>query len=368
MRRPLIGAAAVLMAGAAFALDAGYEWPLPDWMPPPPVPADNPMSAERVELGRHLFYDARLSRDGTVACASCHVQDLAFTDGRAVSKGINGITGAKNAPSLANVGYLPVLTWANPHVDSLEFQALIPMFGENPDEMGSVGQENAIFATLANDPFYAAAFPAAFPDRLAPDLFTVTRALAAFQRSLISVVSPYDRFKRLGEEDAISDAAKRGEQLFFDHRFECYHCHSGVHFTDTIQTALMPEGEVGYHNTGLYADYSASAPGLIGITGRPQDAGRFRTPSLRNVAVTAPYMHDGSIPDLRGVIAHYAGAGRADHPMKDGMIQGFRASDAEIADLIAFLESLTDEEFLTNPRLSDPWPEGHPASAARQMP
>ncbi|WP_443089968.1 c-type cytochrome, partial [Yoonia sp.] len=155
---------------------------------------------------------------------------------------------------------------------------------------------------------------------------------------------------------------------FFDHKFECYHCHSGVHFTDTLQTGLMPQAEVGFHNTGLYADYPAAVPGLIEITGRPQDAGRFRTPSLRNVAVTAPYMHDGSIPDLRGVIAHYANAGRADHPMKDGMIQGFKASDAEIADLIAFLESLTDEGFLTDPSLSDPWPEGHPASATRQMP
>jgi cytochrome c peroxidase len=142
-----------------------------------------------------------------------------------------------------------------------------------------------------------------------------------------------------------------------------------VHFTDTIQTSLMPEGEVGYHNTGLYADYPATAPGLIEITGRAQDAGRFRTPSLRNVAVTAPYMHDGSIADLRGVILHYANGGRApDHPMKDGMIQGFRASETEIADLIAFLESLTDEGFLTDPRLSDPWPEGHPARATRQMP
>lgn len=368
MRRPVIGAAAFLLAGAAFALETGYDWPLPDWMPPPPVPADNPMSVEKVELGRHLFYDARLSRDGTVACASCHVQDLAFTDGRAVAVGINGTTGAKNAPGLANVGYLPVLTWANPHMDSLEFQALIPLFGENPDEMGSLGQEDAIFAALTADPFYANAFPAVFPERPAPDLYTVTRALAAFQRSMISVSSPYDRFKRMGEKDALSDAAKRGEQLFFDHKFECYHCHSGVHFTDTIQTALMPEGEVGYHNTGLYADYPAAAPGLIEITGRSQDAGRFRTPSLRNVAVTAPYMHDGSIPDLRGVIEHYASAGRADHSMKDGMIQGFKASEAEITDLIAFLESLTDEEFLSDPRLSDPWPEGHPASVTRQMP
>jgi cytochrome c peroxidase len=368
MRRPLLGAAVSLLAGAAFALTTSYDWPLPDWMPPPPVPDDNPMSAEKVDLGRHLFYDARLSRDGTVACASCHVQGLAFTDGRQVPVGINGTVGVKNAPSLANVGYMPVLTWANPHMDSLEFQALIPLFGENPDEMGGVGQEAVIFDRLAADPYYATAFAAAFPDRPQPDLFTITRALAAFQRSLISVGSPYDRFKRDGDKTALTDAAKRGEQLFFDHRFECYHCHSGVHFTDTLQTALMPQAEVGFHNTGLYTDYPAAVPGLIEITGRPQDAGRFRTPSLRNVAVTAPYMHDGSIPDLRGVIAHYARAGRADHPMKDGMIQGFKASDAEIADLIAFLESLTDEGFLSDPRLSDPWPEGHPASATRQMP
>jgi cytochrome c peroxidase len=368
MRRPLLGAAVSLLAGAAFALTTSYDWPLPDWMPPPPVPDDNPMSAEKVDLGRHLFYDARLSRDGTVACASCHVQGLAFTDGREVPVGINGTVGVKNAPSLANVGYMPVLTWANPHMDRLEFQALIPLFGESPDEMGGVGQEDAIFAELASDTYYATAFASAFPERPQPDLFTVTRALAAFQRSLISVGSPYDRFKREGDETALTDAAKRGEQLFFDHRFECYHCHSGVHFTDTLQTALMPQAEVGFHNTGLYADYPAAVPGLIEITGRPQDAGRFRTPSLRNVAVTAPYMHDGSIPDLRGVIAHYASAGRADHPMKDGMIQGFTASEAEIADLIAFLESLTDEGFLTDPRLSDPWPEGHPARATRHMP
>lgn len=363
------GAAAFVIAGAAFAEAPGYDWPLPDWMPPPPVPADNPMSAAKVELGRHLFHDARLSRDGTVACVSCHVQARAFTDGRALAVGIHGTTGAKNAPGLGNVGYLPVLTWANPHMHSLEFQALIPIFGENPDEMGSAGQEAAILATLAADPYYAAAFPRAFPDHPAPDLFTITRALAAFQRSLISVSSPYDAFKRQGDETALSDAAKRGEQLFFDHRFECYHCHSGVHFTDTLQTALMPEAEVGFHNTGLYSDYPAAVPGLIELTGRPQDAGRFRTPSLRNVAVTAPYMHDGSIPDLRGVIAHYAAGGRApDHPQKDGMIQGFAASEAEIADLIAFLESLTDQDFLIDPRLSDPWPEDHPARARRMMP
>jgi cytochrome c peroxidase len=367
--RPAIGAAALLLAGAAFALTAGYDWPLPDWMPPPPIPADNPMSAEKVELGRRLFYDARLSADGTVACASCHVQALAFSDGRQVPVGIGGTAGVKNAPSLANAGYFPALTWANPHLDSLEFQALVPLFGEAPDEMGGAGKEAAIFARIGADPWYAEAFPAAFPDRPAPDLFTVTRALAAFQRSLTSFGSAYDHYKREGDMGALSEAARRGEQLFFDHRFECYHCHSGILFTDNIQTARMAEGEVGFHNTGLHLDYRAAVPGLIEITGKAQDAGRFRTPSLRNVAFTAPYMHDGSIADLRGVIAHYANAGRApDHPMKDGMIQGFKASEAEIADLIAFLESLTDQGFLTDPRLSDPWPAGHPASATRQMP
>lgn len=366
---PVIGAAALLVAGAAFALTTGHDWPLPDWMPPPPVPADNPMSAEKVELGRRLFYDARLSADGTVACASCHVQALAFTDGRQVPVGIGGTPGVKNAPSPAAAGYLPALTWANPHMDSPEFQALIPLFGEAPDETGGTGREAAIFARIGADPWYAAAFPAAFPDRPAPDLFTVTRALAAFQRSLTSFGSAYDRYKREGDKSALSGAARRGEQLFFDHRFECYHCHSGILFSDNIQTARMAEGEVGFHNTGLYSSYPVAVPGLIEITGKAQDAGRFRTPSLRNVAVTAPYMHDGSIADLRGVITHYASAGRApDHPMKDGMIQGFRASEAEIADLIAFLQSLTDKGFLTDPRLSDPWPGVHPASARRQMP
>jgi cytochrome c peroxidase len=367
--RPVIGAAGLFVAGAALALTTVYDWPLPDWMPPPPVPADNTMSAEKVELGRRLFYDARLSADGTVACASCHVQALAFTDGRQVPVGIAGAVGVKNAPSLANAGYSPALTWANPHMNSLEFQALVPLFGEAPVEMGGAGREGVILGRLAADPWYAGAFAAAFPDRPAPDLFTVTRALAAFQRSLTSFDSPYDRYKREGDQSALSEAARRGEQLFFDHRFECYHCHSGILFSDNIQTARMAEGEVGFHNTGLYTSYPAAVPGLIEITGKAQDAGRFRTPSLRNVAVTAPYMHDGSITDLRGVIAHYASAGRApDHPMKDGMIQGFTATEAEIADLIAFLESLTDEGFLTDPRLSDPWPVGHPASATRQMP
>ncbi|NIY71140.1 di-heme enzyme [Marivivens donghaensis] len=372
MRLVALGAAvlAVLVSGAAFAFDiseGGYDWPLPDWMPRPPVPQDNPMSAAKVDLGRHLFYDARLSGDGSVACASCHDPVHAFTDGRETAVGIHGTTGNLSAPSLANVAYLPVNAWANPHMTSLAFQALVPLFGEAPDEMGATGQEARIFIDLASDPYYANAFAEVFPDRPAPDLFTVTRALAAFQRSLMSFDSPYDRFKYGGDLTALSDAAQRGEQLFFDHRFECYHCHQGVLFTDNFQRADSPWKETGFHNTGLYADYPDSAPGRIEITGAPSDAGLFRTPSLRNVAVTGPYMHDGSIPDLHGVLAHYAKGGREGHANQDGMIVGFTASDQEIADIIAFLEGLTDESFVTNSDHADPWPEDHPARITRAM-
>jgi cytochrome c peroxidase len=267
-----------------------------------------------------------------------------------------------------NVAYLPVLTWANPHLTSLEFQSLVPLFGEDPEEMGSAGKENEIFRRLANDPYYQKAFKAAFPERPKPELFTITRALGAFQRSLMSFNSPYDRFKYGRQPEAISPAAKQGEQLFFDHKFECYHCHQGVMFSDNFKTSISPWSETGFHNTGLYRNYSATASGLIEFTGLAEDAGRFRTPSLRNVAVTAPYMHDGSIKDLRSVIQHYAKGGREGHPMQDGMIIGFEVNEQEISDLIAFLESLTDKEFLTNPNYSDPWPQGHAASINRTSP
>jgi len=244
-----------MSVGVVSASAAPFDWDLPEWAPRPPVPEDNPMSAEKVALGRQLFYDARLSADGTVACSSCHKQSRAFTDGRTTASGIDGIVGSKNAPSLANTAYFPVLTWANPHMTSLEFQSLVPLFGEEPPEMGSSGQETEIFARLSADPAYQIAFAEAFPATPEPDLFTITRALGAFQRSLLSFDSPYDQFKYGGEPDALSEAAQRGEQLFFDHKFECYHCHQGVVFTDNYQTEGSPWAETGYHNTGLYRAY-----------------------------------------------------------------------------------------------------------------
>lgn len=281
-----------------------FEWALPAWMPTPPVPEDNAMSVAKVALGRHLFHDARLSVDRTLSCASCHIQGLAFTDGQATATGVHGTPGHRNVPSIANAGYFPTLTWANPHFTRIELQVLAPLFGSEPLEMGAGGHEDEIFARLAADPYYAAAFPDAFPDRPAPDLFTVTRSLAAFVRTIISVDSPFDRALYGRDGTAISESAKRGLALFFDHRLECYHCHSGVLFTDTVQSSTLPFPEISWHNTGLYnidgaGGYPPGGRGLHEFTGRPEDMGRFRTPSLRNVAVTAPYMTGRSKPSRR---------------------------------------------------------------------
>ena len=360
-------ALAAALTGAATAALA-FDWAMPHGLPPPLVPGDVTMSEALVDLGRHLFHDRRLSVDGTMSCATCHEQARAFTDGRAVSVGVTGQAGAFNAPSLANVGYLPTLTWAGPMVDSLEFHALIPLFGEDPVEMGNAGREQALFARLMDDPVYRDAFAAAFPDRPQADLYTLTRALGAFQRTLISVDSPFDRYVYGGDRSALSDAAVRGMDLFFDHRLECYHCHLGLNFTNNLVTSRSAMPETGFHNTGLGA-----AGGTIAFTLNPRDRGRFRTPSLRNVAVTAPYMHDGRFDTLDQVIRHYAAGGEAARlgqpdPLRDPLIGGFRITDAEIADLTAFLESLTDAEFLSDPAFANPWPEGHPATGGGATP
>lgn len=352
-----------------------YHWRIPDWLPPPLVPTDNPMSEAKVELGRRLFYDKRLSSDGSVACASCHEQSRGFSDGRVAPFGVTGVLHPRNAMTLANVAYFPVLTWANPLLKRLETQALLPMFGESPPEMNMGGRERELFARLASDPVYTKLFGEAFPERNGMiDLGTVTKALAAFERTLISANAPYDRFRYGGDKNAISTAAKRGEQLFFSEKLECFHCHGGVHLTDNLVHSRKPLAEFGFHNNSLYnigdnGAYPKDNTGLIEHTGRAEDMGRFRTPSLRNIAVSGPYMHDGSIADLRGVLAHYSSGGRtiaggpfagvgADSPLKSPFIPGFKLNEQDEADLLAFLESLTDREFLSDPRFSNPWAAG----------
>ncbi len=350
-----------------------YQWDLPQWAPEPIVPPDNPMSREKVELGRHLFYDKRLSSDASMSCATCHQQEKAFTDGKARSEGVDGTLGGRSAMSLVNAGYLPVLTWMNPNLNSLEIQSLIPIFGEHPVEMGMAGREELLFERLKAEPRYRKLFTEAFPnestrgDESLYSLSTVTKALAAFQRSLVSFGSAFDQYRYEGKTEALSASAKRGESLFFGEKMECYHCHGGLNFNDNIQHSRMPFPELGFHNTGLYnidgkGSYPKKNPGIIEITGLASDTGKFRTPTLRNIALTAPYMHDGSIPTLAEVIrSHYARAGRASmeygqpNPLRSEFLQGFEVTDQEVADLVVFLESLTDTAFIANPRHGNPW-------------
>jgi cytochrome c peroxidase len=371
---PLLAAWAV--SGGLRALGdyvvSDYPFGLPAWAPAPLEPEGNPTTPAKVELGRRLFYDVRLSKDGSMACSSCHEQARAFTDGRPVSPGVTGQTTPRNAMSLANAGYAPALTWANPLLHSLEQQALVPLIGTEPQELGLAGMETEIAERLIEEPVYRRLFADAFPEaRGAISLATITRALAAFQRTLISVRSPYDRYRYEGDVDAVSEAVIRGEALFFSERLECHHCHGGLHLSDTVLHERNRIGELAYHNTGLYnldgrGAYPKTNTGIAEITGRPEDMGRFRAPSLRNVAVTAPYMHDGSIATLDEVIDHYAAGGRTipggpnagvgrDNPFKSAFVPGFMLTTEERADLIAFLKSLTDEEFLRDPRFSDPW-------------
>jgi cytochrome c peroxidase len=305
------------------------------------------MTAAKVELGRHLFYDTRMSVNGKQACATCHKQELAFTDGRPVAVGATGEKHPRGSMSLVNIAYSSVLTWSNPGLKELEQQALVPMFGEHPVELG-LRQGDAFLPTLRSDAKYKELFADAFPEEA--DRFTianVTKAIACFERTIISARSPYDRYHYAEDDNAVSEAAKRGEILFFSQPLSCFRCHGGFNFS----------GDPEFHNTGLYNPYSAPNVGIFEFTKDPKDLGKFKAPTLRNITSTAPYMHDGSIATLEDVLDHYAAGGRAGHnnQLKDPLIAGFHLSAADRKDLIEFLKSLSDEAVLHDSRFANPW-------------
>ena len=352
----------VLSLAATAVCGGGYSWQLPPGFLPPFVPADNPMSGQKVELGRHLFYDTRLSGNGAASCATCHQQQLAFTDGRARATGSTGAMHPRSSMSLLNVAYTPSLTWAHPTLHSLEEQALVPLLGDVPVEMGMSGRQTHFLAQARKDAHYQQLFRQAFA--VEPDPFTwnnVVKALACFERSLVSFRSSYDRYRYAGEEAALSPAAKRGEQLFFSsERAGCFQCHGGITFSGAVQTQGSEPPSMPFHNTGLSNlpdpfTYAALNTGLHAHTGRQEDIGKFRTPTLRNIAMTAPYMHDGSMATLEDVVQHYERGGLP-NPNKSHIVQGFTISQQERQDLIAFLHSLTDIAALQDPRWTDPWP------------
>ena len=353
----------------------GYEWALPAGFPVPLVPDDNPMSTAKVELGRALFYDRRLSDNGTQSCATCHLQALAFTDGHATTTGSTGQPHSRGALGLANVAYASVLTWANPLLFDLEDQALVPLFSNEPVELGLSGKEGAMLDRLRAEPRYLSLFAAAFPElegeRERFSVATVVRAIASFERTILSGGSPYDRFVTTGDPAAMSPSAQRGLALFASDELACASCHAGFNLQDSVKYVGKDPIEAYFHNTGLYnlggtGAYPAESTGLMAITARPGDMGRFRAPTLRNVAVTAPYMHDGSIATLGLVLDHYAAGGRtvasgphagvgSESPLKSQLIHGFVLTPGARADILSFLESLTDNDFLHAPGLGDPW-------------
>jgi cytochrome c peroxidase len=368
---------AIAVAGlaviAAVGLRAGgqspapYDWQLPSWLQPPPVPADNPMSVAKVALGRHLFYDTRLSGNGRQSCASCHQQDKAFTDGLAQSVGSTGQRHPRGSMSLVNVGYAITLTWSDPGTRLLEDQMMVPMYGDDPIELG-LDRANTWMQAIERDQSYRSMFTAAFP-RERVSATNVVKAIAAFQRSIVSMRSAYDRYKFGGDDTALPDAARRGEVLYFRPQVGCFSCHGGKHFSlDMGREGYLPPPVL--FNTGLYNlvglfSYPASNLGLYETTKSFGDVGKFKPPTLRNVAVTAPYMHDGSVATLEEAIDHYAAGGRTiasgpyagigfDNPNKSAPLRGFPLTPADRTDLVAFLTSLTDAELLRDPRFSNP--------------
>lgn len=348
-----------------------WTWALPAGFPTPAVPADNPMSAAKVDLGRFLFYDKRLSGNGKQACAGCHFQDKAFTDGLAVSRGSTGEFTARNAQPLGNVAYNPTITWANPSLVVLERQMEVPLFGENPIEMG-INESNrfAVLQRFADDALYTPKFVAAFPGDAKPvNWANIISAIARFQRSLISGNSKFDQV--LAGRAVYSAAEQRGRDLFFSDTAGCTQCHNGFNFNDQVMTAAVPTPAKPFHNIGLYniggsGAYPEPNRGVMELSGLFKDMGAFRAPSLRNVEVTAPYMHDGSVATLEEVIEIIAAGGRnitsgalagdgRQSQFKSPLVKPLALSDQDKTDLIAFLKTLTDHEFLSNPQHADPF-------------
>lgn len=284
-----------------------------------PVPPDNRLNTDKVELGRRLFFDPILSADRSGSCAACHQPTRHFTDGRERAIGIGGAEGGRNVPSVLNVAYGQSFFWDG-RAPTLEAQVLQPIQGAA--ELGLTLDE--LTRRLSEDPTYGDAFERAFGSRHI-DADAVSRALASYLRTLRSGDAPVDRFLH-GEAAALSDEARRGFRLFVG-KANCGVCHLAPLFTDHA-----------FHNTGV--SWGSPDVGRAAVTGLEEDRGRFKTPSLRNVAETAPYMHDGSIATLEDVLEHYTGGG-VENPFLDEEISPLDLSSNEKRALIAFLEALT---------------------------
>jgi cytochrome c peroxidase len=327
-----------------------YELNIPEWMPDPFIPEDNPLTEAGVALGRHLFFDPILSADSSMSCASCHDPQLAFTDGEAVSTGVLGLAGTRSSMSLVNLAFNTNGFFWDGRAATLEEQALVPV--EDHIEMNESWPH--VEKKLQRHATYPAMFKEAFgisrKAEITKDL--AVKAIAQFERSLISADSRYDRVIWLNDGWP-TDSERRGQQLFFFEELPqseqhpgCSHCHFAPTFTDN-----------NFKNNGLddvndLANFTDLGRG--GVNNNIYDNGKFRVPTLRNIALTAPYMHDGRFETLEEVLEHYSSGG---HGVinEDTNIQPFTLSEQDKKDLIAFMEMLTDTTFMNKPEIQSPF-------------
>ncbi len=321
----------VLLLGGVLAVNAAIDAFQDDVEPPAievprglpdeiPAPADNPLTVNRIELGRRLFFDAILSEDGSTSCSTCHLPERAFAGDKPKAIGVMGRQGRRNVPSILNRALGTSQFWDG-RAATLEEQALQPI--QSPTELGS--SIDAVLERLQAHPEYPAAFNAAFTDGVTAD--NLARAIAGFERSLLTGDSAVDRF-RTNEFVALTDAERQGLWIF-ESRGQCWRCHSGPNFTDER-----------FHNTGVSWGAEPTDLGRFEVTNDDSDRGKFKTPTLRNVALTAPYMHDGSIATLREVVEFYSRGGN-DNPNLDPIVKPLELTERDINHLLAFLEAVT---------------------------
>jgi len=306
-----------------------YIYDLREGWEEPIIPENNPLTYESIALGKSLFFDPALSLDSTISCASCHFAQFGFADQRVLSLGVAGRKGLRNSGTLTNVAYLPYFN-RDGGVRTLDIFASVPL--EDHDEMGF----NLLLASqrLRTNPEYNELAKKAYQRDL--DGFVITRSIASYLRTFISDNSRYDQYVNGENGVTLTASEKRGKDLFFSPKAQCSNCHSGNQFTNYA-----------FENNGLLDNYANKDRGRERITLDPRDEGKFRVASLRNIELTAPYMHDGSLPTLKSVLEHYSSHG-ANHHNENPLIDKIQLSPQEEDDIIDFLKTLTDYDFINN--------------------
>lgn len=312
------------VAGSQVPQGTPYEVKVPLGLPPLPIPEDNPMTVEKIELGKMLYFDKRVSADGTISCATCHDPKMAWAEHIPTSKGIHGQIGSRNAPTVINAAYATSQFWDG-RAKTLEEQAVGPV--ENPIEMGHTLE--GMVQTLKGIPQYEELFRKVFGTGVTAENFA--KAVAAFERTILSGNSPYDRY-RAGDQDALTEAQKRGLKVFEE--AGCADCHTPPLFSSYE-----------FYNAGVGMNKEKPDEGRKAVTGKDEDFGKFRVPSLREVANTAPYFHDGSVATLEEAVAIMAGGG-IDNPHRSeefDTVREAKITPEQQKDLVEFLKALSGE-------------------------